>query len=308
MVDADEILNDDLLQHVLTEVFETTSRRTSSRFAFVVLSEALEALKTKYLFLNAVRLKGGIFLEYPEKCISVSSDLNAVDILEVGKAIESLIRVISMNMKNEEAGLYYITELKQQISHLHYQELLNRGIDLDTIQLEQHYLYKKKKQQTKLPKDYKTEAPNEQHTDHYINLVNYNWGNIGFWTYDGDICTIFDKKGKVLDKLPLDKIVKEYMVKLTGFKQLPDGIGHAEKLNEKEYEFLHLLYSRDINADEAMELLHISRAELNVFIRKLLVTEALQYVSHDELLLTNTGIQILVDNFFKKPEKKKQTP
>ena len=49
----------------------------------------------------------------------------------------------------------------------------------------------------------------------YVSLLAYNRNNIGFWKYKNNICTIFDKKGNVLDKLPLDKIIKDYMIKIT---------------------------------------------------------------------------------------------
>ena len=82
-------------------------------------------------------------------------------------------------------------------------------------------------------------------------------------------------------------------MKLTGFEKLPSNTDRYAEINDKEYEFLQMLYSRDMDAETATRLLHISREEMNTIIRKLLVYEVLQYVSYDEIELTETGITIL---------------
>ena len=77
------------------------------------------------------------------------------------------------------------------------------------------------------------------------------------------------------------------------FALFSDRTDNLVELNEKEYEFIKLLYSRNVNAEEAMHLLQISNKELSIIIRKLLVYEILQYVSFDEVTLTDIGIEAL---------------
>ena len=82
---------------------------------------------------------------------------------------------------------------------------------------------------------------------------------------------------------------------MTGFDELPLNSDKIVELNEKEYEFIQLLYSKDLDAEEAMQLLDITRGELSIIIRKLLVYEILQYISYDVVMLTESGVKVLVN-------------
>jgi len=56
---------------------------------------------------------------------------------------------------------------------------------------------------------------------------------------------------------------------------------------------LKMLYSRDIDAETAVVLLHISKNEFNSMIHHLLEIEMLQYVSFNIIELTETGISYI---------------
>ena len=49
--------------------------------------------------------------------IDLVGNLDTIDTFEISRAIESIIRITSMNMKNEEARKYFITELKKYIKN-----------------------------------------------------------------------------------------------------------------------------------------------------------------------------------------------
>jgi len=68
------------------------------------------------------------------------------------------------------------------------------------------------------------------------------------------------------------------------------------EVNEKEYEFLETLYSRDLDIDMAMVMLHISKPELDTMINKFLESEMLKYESDNEVKLTRKGILYLLEN------------
>ena len=48
-------------------------------------------------------------------------------------------------------------------------------------------------------------------------LLDYSWDKISDWKLDPDngVCIVYDKDGKVLDRLNLDEIVKKHMAALT---------------------------------------------------------------------------------------------
>ena len=99
----------------------------------------------------------------------------------------------------------------------------------------------------------------------------------------------------MLDRLPFDKVVKDYTLEMTGFDKLPLKTDKLVELTEKEYEFIKLFYSKDMVAEEEMHLLRISREELSIIVRKLLVYEILQYISYDMVMLTENSVDTLVD-------------
>jgi len=223
----------------------------------------------------------------------------------IGKAIESIVRVVNTNLKDVKAGLYFITELKNQMDRRYMSEIKKFGVDLDLIQIEQHYLYSQEKMKESVPNSYHELESQRKNRDSYVNILRYNLENIAFWRYENNICTLYNKKGEVLDRLPLDKIVKEYIVKVKGFEKPSSPSNPTDKLveiNEKEYEFLRLLHSRDVDVETAVALLHISKDGLNTIIKKLLANEVLQYISWDEVSLTDAAITLLKE---REPKTKK---
>lgn len=292
--------NSDLIKHILAALYRTASRRTSSAFSVMIIKNILKTLRQKreYEFLKYVTIRSSVYVE-DEDVVFVSSTMNKIKPLLVGKAIESIIRVVNTNLKDVKAGLYFITELKKQMDNQYMSEIKNFGVDLDLIQIEQHHLYKQKKMEESIPESYHESGYKEKDRDSYVNILKYNFENIAFWRYEKNICTIYNKRGEVLDKLPLDRLVKEYIMKVKGFKRpLSSTSNPSEKLveiNEKEYEFLRLLHSRDVDVETAITLLNISKDELNVIIKKLLASEVLHYVSWDELSLTDAAVALLTE-------------
>ena len=285
--------NTELLLHVLTNLFNIICRRTSRSYSKIILSDIIKTLENKFVFLKDVKISKRISLEHDEDIATFTIDIDGIDPAEIGKAIESIIRVANMNMNNKNAGLYFIKELKEQITLKYIADLKRCGVDLDLIQIEQHYLVKQKSKDGTAPSSYRKIKPKEKNPSKYASFAKLAWENVTFWEYEDNICTLLDKKGNVIEKLPLDKIVKDYIVEMTGFDEAPLNTDKLVELNEKEHEFIKLLYSRNVNAEEAMHLLRISNRELSIIIRKLLVYEILQYVSFDEVTLTEIGIEAL---------------
>jgi len=226
-------------------------------------------------------------------------NINSVHPTEIGKAIEAIIRVI-YNDLNEEAGLYFVTELKQYVGEQATNGITECDVDLDQIQLEQHYAYRRRKRKKAISESVKRGDTGSKQPE---NLLGYIWSNVSSWKHESDskFCTLYDKEGKVLDRLNIDRIIQNYVEKLSGHESMePSEIEKETRIYEKEYGLLKLMLERDMDAEMAARLLHISEQKLRKMISKLSQMEMLQYISHDTLELTDTGISYLSS------EKKKQ--
>ena len=107
----EQLKNSVLLRSVLTAIYNVASRRTSSKSADEAIGSTIKTLERKYDFLRHVNfdqkdVTAGDF------AISFTEDIDAVNPAIVGRALEALVRVV-YNDIGSEAGLYFITELKQ---------------------------------------------------------------------------------------------------------------------------------------------------------------------------------------------------
>jgi len=223
--------------------------------------------------------------------INIASDIESIERARIGKAIEAMIRVVYNDM-SEEAGLYFITELKEFAGDRITSALIDCEIDLDQVQMEQHYAYRRRERKKALE-----EAIQQGKTDlSKENLLGYTWQNVSFWKHQqgSSYCTLYDKKGNVVDRLNLDRIIQNYVDRLSGHPDMgPEDLAKNVSLYEKEYELLKLMLNRDMDAETAAHLLHVSDNELKDMISKLSQMEMLQYVSHDTLEITDEGISYL---------------
>jgi len=197
------------------------------------------------------------------------------------------------NDLNEETGLYFVTELKQHIGEQTTNGIIDCDVDLDQIQLEQHYAYRRQKRKKAISESVKRGGTDSKQPE---NLLGYTWSNVSSWKHEPDskFCTLYNKEGKVVDRLNIDRIIQNYVEKLSGHEDIkPSEIEKETRLYEKEYELLKLMVERDMDAEMAAGLLHISEQELKIMISKLSQMEILQYISHDTLALTDTGISYL---------------
>ncbi|MEF8848219.1 MAG: hypothetical protein V5A68_03710 [Candidatus Thermoplasmatota archaeon] len=206
--------------------------------------------------------------------------------------MESLIRVV-YNDLSEEAGLYFITELKEYAEDRTIEGIIDCGVDLDQIQVEQHHAYRRRKRKENLKKAARGEGEGQGEQE---NLLGYSWNQVSKWKHDpgSKFCTLYDEDGKVLDRLNLDRIIENYVEELSGRRSLdPKTIEKETRIYQKEYKLLKLMLKRDMDAETAIQHLGISREELNKIINKLSKMEMLHYVSYDTVELTDTGISYI---------------
>jgi hypothetical protein len=293
----ENISNSILFEAFLKALFNVASRRTTSKFADEAIGATIKTLESRYDFMKYVRVRKS---EIPNEgyAIHVYSDIDSINPELIGKAIEALVRVV-YNDLSTEAGLYFVSELKDQAGEEITRMISDFDVDLDQIQLEQHYAFRRRERKKAI-----SEAASIGKLDRIKpdNLLGYTWGRVSYWRHElgSKYCTLYDKKGVVLDRLNLERIIQNYVERLSGYVNVDEKIIEKEsRIYEKEYEFLKLLLERDIDAELAMHILKISRRELNDMIKKLTQMEMLQYINFNTVEITDTGV-----GYLSKKEKK----
>jgi len=296
-----KVTNSFLLEAVLKALYNVAGRRTSSRFADKTIGSTIKTLEETYDFLKYVRLNEQVSIGNNVD-IDVSSAIDYVEPNILGKAIESIIRVVYTDL-DEDAGLYFIAELKKFAGDEITSEIGNYNVDLAQLQLEQHHFYRRierKKSISESDEDDDVSVKKKQ----AINKLGYTWGNVSSWKHESgsNYCTLYDKQGKVLDTLNLDTIIQNYVEQLSGYAgATPSEYEDKIEVYEKEYQLLELMYNRDMDAESAAAALNITQDELNEMIQKLAKIQMLQYISYDTVKLTETGM-----SYLSKKEKTKQ--
>jgi hypothetical protein len=288
-----DVKNSDVLGSILRAVYTVASRRTTQTFAATVIGAIIKTLEQNYEFLRYVHVEN---LEYVNTgdIICISSEIDTVEPSQVGAAIEAIIRIVYMDLVGK-TGLFFMKELKEQAGEKIITEMKHFGVDLGLLQTEQRYLHRQHKRKKHQARDANKPRDALKHRDD-VSLLGYTWKNVGSWTYDPiqKTCVLYSKDGKELDRLNLDTIIESYVTSLTEEEdELPNGYEEEIQVTEKEIELLKMLYSRDMDAETAVVLLHISKIEFERMVHRLLQSELLHYVSFNEIELTEVGISLL---------------
>lgn len=285
-----EFKNSDVVRHILKAVFVVAGRRTLDSFAAKVVKTIVKTLEREFDFLKHVEIKDAVYSEM-EEIFTVSSNLDSIEPYKIGKAIDIILREVYIELK-DDAGLYFISELKDYLGEKYVVAIENLGVNLDEIQSTQHQLYSLQDRKKSVP-TMETKAVQKAEKIDDANLLDYTWGDVSNWEYENNVVFLYRDEGDLLDKLHLDMLVEDYVNRYTKFKE-PSPTSKMFEIDEKEREFLQMLHSRDMDIELAKVLLHISREELDTMINRLLELEMLQHVSFNEVKLTEKGINYLL--------------
>lgn len=289
--------NSNVLGAILKSLYHVAGRRTTKGFAAKVIGSIIKTLEQKYPFLEYVKIddKGEVI---EDEVIKISSRIDNIPRDKVGKAIEAIIRVIYMDIIGK-AGLFFIAELKRRSGEELMIELNNFGVDLASLQVEMHYLYRSRERK----KQVKTKKPYGD-----VSLLSYTWKNVSTWKYDQvqKTCVLYSKDGTVLDTLHLESIIEDYVKNLSDtLEELPEETKKELTINNKELELLKMLHQRDMDAETAIQILHINKIQFDNMVKKLLEKELLQYTSFNVIELTEFGINYLSKKDEEKTENSK---
>ncbi|MEF8879479.1 MAG: hypothetical protein V5A64_03700 [Candidatus Thermoplasmatota archaeon] len=138
-----EFRNDELIGHLLQTVVEVIGRRTSENYSIMALEKVLNNLEERFDFLKEVGIKDTKFSE-SEDAIIVESGVNTVEIDELINASKLLLRGI-IKILGENAGFFFIKEIKESLPYEYQQSFEENGLDLDAMQNE--FLVEKSRKQ-----------------------------------------------------------------------------------------------------------------------------------------------------------------
>ena len=268
--------NAEILKNTLFAICKVSGRRTSESFAYKVINTIVNSLKNRYMFLENVSIHGTESLDQ----IQVSTQINNIQTSELFKGLETIIRVVYMDLE-DTAGLYFIKELKQQMEKDILTTLIKNGLDLNLLEIEQQHAFQYRQNKKNMAGD--------------PSLLGYTWKEVSNWKYDdlNNVCILYDQQDHILDKLNLDAIIKEHIERLTGSEELEDIDDlHTERF-KKEFELLHLLQQKDIDIDTAVSLLRVNEDELDHMIKRLLDLGLLEYIDFDVVSLSEKGMRYI---------------
>jgi hypothetical protein len=283
------VQNSLMIRRVIEGLFTVVGRRTLDSHAIKVIQTVLKKLEPTYHFLDNVVIHDELFSHDGIK-MTINPMFDEVNRAEVGKAVDALIQVISMDLvktAGEEVGLYFITELKGHLGDEILDDLRDRGVNLDLLQKVNHQQH-----QAKAPEFVQTFSEEEEAQD-----MPYSWETVSSWKYDNNVCMLYDDSGKLLDTIQLDLLIEDYVRRVveTANEETKPVTQSFLQVTAQEDAFLEMLKQRDIDVEYAMTLLHISQQKLHTMIQKLLQLEMLTYISDNEVKLTEKGLQHLLE-------------
>jgi hypothetical protein len=284
-----EVNNSIVFKRTIEALYAVVGRRTLDSFAVQILKSSVKNLEKKFDFLHYVDISDDFYMNEGIHA-TIDARFNNIDLSQLGDAIDTLIRVIYLELiqtVGDDVGLYFISEIKEHLSDIYVDELRRYGVRLDSIQAEQHIRYQMKGLQHDSSTQNK-EGDGEE--------PEYSWEEVSTWKYDNNVCRLYDEKGTLLDTLQLDLLIEEYIKRVSEEKKqqrIPSPRTTMLRISEKENELLQLMRRRDSDVQTAVVLLHISRQKFDAMIQKLLHLEMLQYISENEVKLTEKGLQYL---------------
>ncbi|MEA3458918.1 MAG: hypothetical protein U9R21_09620, partial [Candidatus Thermoplasmatota archaeon] len=246
--------------------------------AFKTLQKRFALFKKIEIKAGAEAIVGGGFQ------IDFLDDISHLPKIDVARALESLIRIIFDDI-SEDSGLYFITEIKNHLRKENIDRIIELGIDFGQIQSEQHYTYARKKRKKVKKETGKKENP-----------LGYGWDSVAKWNYNEESkqVELYDKQGKILDKIDLQQAIRHYVESLSGTTDMsPLELANLLEEHEKSYSFLKLIYYENLEYETAKKMLSLNDNEIDMIIKELVELKFLQYVSDDEIEITKSGKEFM---------------
>jgi len=124
--------NSEVIKRLLYSIIDVISRRSSEDYALVMLGNTINKLQEKYNSLLNINITTTRYTEI-DNLVNVDSAIDNVDSNELGKAVQDIIRTIVVDL-GENAGFFFIKEIKNKIGPNYEMIIRNMGVDFDFMQ------------------------------------------------------------------------------------------------------------------------------------------------------------------------------
>ena len=130
-----KVKNSDVFKHVLSSLVNVTSSKTSEEHALLMVNTLLKNLELEYDFLRYIKIDDVEGIDNNLDAIVVVSDINYVESIRIGKAIQSLVDVLKKHL-GKKAGYYFIREFRDDLGEDYNLIIKNMGVDLRLVELQ----------------------------------------------------------------------------------------------------------------------------------------------------------------------------
>jgi hypothetical protein len=127
--------NSEVVKHVLSSLVDVTSSKTSKEHAWLMVRTLLKKLELEYNFLKHVTIDDSKYFNNNFDAIIVVSDINYIESVKIGLAIQNLIDVIKKHL-GDKAGYHFIREFRDDLGEDYYLIIKNMGVDLRLLEMQ----------------------------------------------------------------------------------------------------------------------------------------------------------------------------
>ena len=129
-----DLSNDEVAKIILNLLIDKISRRTSENYAINIIDEVLSKLVSTYPFLKSIKIVDTSYSERSD-AIHVDSDINTITSDLFNKALDAIIKT-TVSLLGRTADFFFIREFDEAVSQIRGLDLIERGIDLSTLQFQ----------------------------------------------------------------------------------------------------------------------------------------------------------------------------
>jgi len=123
------------MKHTLASLVHVASTKTSEEYARSSVKNLLKELEENYGFLRYIEIKDVKYLEDTYDAITVMSNIDRIDPLAVGRAIQNLVDVLKKHL-GKRARYFFMKEFQDDLGEDYRSIIKSMGVDLRLADLQ----------------------------------------------------------------------------------------------------------------------------------------------------------------------------
>lgn len=135
---AKDVKNSDVFKHTIMSLIRVARSKTSDDYAWSSIKKLLSELKKKYKFLSFIKIPEISYLNYNMSDITINENIEQIDPLEVGQAIQDIIDLLKKYL-GKKAGYFFIQEFKSILGEKYHSVICKMGVDLRLVELQNEF-------------------------------------------------------------------------------------------------------------------------------------------------------------------------